>query len=141
MNTGPDPYDLPEGKEYHMFIACSTEDSEKGRWLMKQLESRYPFPCVYHERDFQPGVTIVENMRSFFDKSVIILVLISNAFTGGLHPTLDQAFLVPNEKEKKCIIPVFIEDVILPHVLSQMTYIDWRLNVQTDVVANIRKEY
>ncbi|CAG2209733.1 unnamed protein product [Mytilus edulis] len=76
MAAGTHPYDLPAGKEYHIFIACSGEDSEKGRCLMEQLESRYPFRCVYHERDFLAGA-IVDNMRDFMDKSVKCLLLIS----------------------------------------------------------------
>ncbi|CAG2204383.1 unnamed protein product [Mytilus edulis] len=112
-NTGNNPYVLPEGKEYHIFIACSGEDSEKGRWLMEQLESRYPFRCVYHERDFQPGVMIVENMRDCIDKSIKFLLLISNGFNRSYHCRLEETFAisVSNETGHNCIIPVLLEDV------------------------------
>lgn len=61
--SGSNPYHLPAGKEYHIFIACSGLDSRKAKWLLEQLEGRYPFRCVYHERDFHPGAMIVDNMR------------------------------------------------------------------------------
>ncbi|VDI38450.1 Hypothetical predicted protein, partial [Mytilus galloprovincialis] len=135
MAAGTHPYDLPAGKKYHIFIACSGEDSEKGRWLMEQLESRYPFRCVYHERDFLPGAMIVDNMKEFMDKSVKSLLLISKGFMDSYHCTLERTFAISisNETGKNCIIPVLLEDVPLPPVLRHMTYIDWRPHTQGDV--------
>ncbi|CAG2241002.1 unnamed protein product [Mytilus edulis] len=130
--TGPTPYDLPEGKEYHIFIACSGEDSDTGKWLLEQLESRYPMRCVYHERDFQPGVMIVDNMRDYIDKSVKSLLLISNGFIQSYHCKLEETFAISlsNETGQNLIIPVLLEDVPLPNVLRHMTYVDARPNAQ-----------
>ncbi|CAG2239108.1 unnamed protein product [Mytilus edulis] len=142
MAAGTHPYDLPAGKEYHIFIACSGEDSEKGRWLMEQLESRYPFRCVYHERDFLAGA-IVDNMRDFMDKSVKCLLLISQVSLNNFHSTLERTFAISisNETGQNYIIPVLLEEVPLPPVLRHMTYIDWRPHIQEDVVARIREAY
>ncbi|VDI80372.1 Hypothetical predicted protein [Mytilus galloprovincialis] len=113
MAAGTHPYDLPAGKEYHIFIACSGEDSEKGRWLMEQLESRYPFRCVYHERDFLAGAMIVDNIREFMDKSVKCLLLISQESLDRFHFTLERTFAISisNETGQNYIIPVLLEEI------------------------------
>lgn len=141
QGTGPNPYELPAGKEYHIFIACCGLDSRKGKWLMEQLESRYPFRCVYHERDFRPGAMIVDNMREYMDKSVKVLLLLSNGFFQSYYCKLEETFAISlsDEAGQNCIIPVLLEDVPLPPVLRHMTYIDARL--PGDVVAQIREAY
>lgn len=139
--SGPNPYHLPAGKEYHIFIACSGLDSGKGKWLLEQLEGRYPLRCVYHERDFHPGAMIVDNMREYIDKSVKVLLLISNGFLQSYHCKLEETFAMSlsNESGKNCIIPVLLEDVELPPVLRHMTYID--ATIDGDIVAQIREAY
>ena len=139
--SGSNPYHLPAGKEYHILIACSGLDSRKAKWLLEQLEGRYPFRCVYHERDFHPGAMIVDNMREYIDKSVKVLLLISNGFLQSYHCKLEETFAMSlsNESGKNCIIPVLLEDVELPPVLRHMTYID--ATTDGDIVAQIREAY
>jgi hypothetical protein len=52
-------------------------------------------------------------MREYIDKSVKVLLLISNGFLQSYHCKLEETFAMSlsNESGKNCIIPVLLEDV------------------------------
>lgn len=55
------PPTLRDGECYHVFISYSSTDYQWTHSLINQLESCSLQVC-YHERDFTPGRTVLENM-------------------------------------------------------------------------------
>lgn len=53
---------LPYGKIYHLFLSFCQEDEERVHSLLHELEDKYALKCLYHIRDFRPGVAVTENI-------------------------------------------------------------------------------
>ena len=61
--------DMAIKKTYDVFISYAHEDHE---WvteeLVPKLEKEHQFKCCFHERDFQIGVTVMQNIVNCVDK-------------------------------------------------------------------------
>lgn len=68
---------LPPGKKYHLFISCSSQDMEEVNKICRDLENRFFFICMQHDRDFVIGKRLDENIQSEMAKSVKVLILMS----------------------------------------------------------------
>lgn len=73
-------YQLPLGKEYHLYIAYSEEDIEEAIELCYDLESRFQLKCMISDRDFLVGYPRVQQIQDMMKKSATILFLLSPAF-------------------------------------------------------------
>ncbi|XP_053378144.1 uncharacterized protein LOC128547993 isoform X2 [Mercenaria mercenaria] len=115
---------LPHDKDYHMFICYTQDNAEDVRIIVKNLE-REGIKCCYHERDFLPGQQVIRNIHDSINRSMSILVVLSEKFVQSgygkheieqaLHASIDQEYT---------IIPIKIEQCDVPKLLKHFTYID-----------------
>uniref|UniRef100_A0A8C4IFV0 TIR domain-containing protein n=1 Tax=Dicentrarchus labrax TaxID=13489 RepID=A0A8C4IFV0_DICLA len=73
------PPTLRAGECYHVFISYSSTDYQWTHSLINQLESCGLQVC-YHERDFTPGRTVLENMSDCILESQKVLLVLSPEF-------------------------------------------------------------
>lgn len=120
---------------YDIFISYSDHDRE---WvlnsLLPNLESKSKVNACLHERDFQVGISILENIISSIDRSRCILLVISQSFLRSqwcqfeLH--LAQHRLLETRREE--LILLFLEEIprmkrpkTLQYLMRTKTYIMW----------------
>jgi len=120
---------------YDIFISYSDHDRE---WvlnsLLPNLESKSKVNACLHERDFQVGISILENIISSIDRSRCILLVISQSFLRSqwcqfeLH--LAQHRLLETRREE--LILLFLEEIprmkrpkTLQYLMRTKTYITW----------------
>ncbi len=71
-----------ENKEFDVFISHASEDEEWTLQLIEDLESR-GFKVCFHKRDFEPGVTIIDNIMMAVDKSKRTICILSPSFAAS----------------------------------------------------------
>ena len=120
---------------YDIFISYSDHNRE---WvlnsLLPNLESKPKVNVCLHERDFQVGISILENIISSIDRSRCILLVISQSFLRSqwcqfeLH--LAQHRLLETRREE--LILLFLEEIprikrpkTLQYLMRTKTYILW----------------
>lgn len=120
---------------YDIFISYSDHNRE---WvlnsLLPNLESKSKVKVCLHERDFQVGISILENIISSIDRSRCILLVISQSFLRSqwcqfeLH--LAQHRLLETRREE--LILLFLEEIprmktpkTLQYLMRTKTYILW----------------
>lgn len=137
---------LPPGKKYHIFISCSSQDMEEVNKICKDLEDRFFFICMQHDRDFVIGKRLDENIQSEMAKSVKVLILMSPAYITSpwCMSEADEAVrLSYSEREKLKIIPVMLrppdDGLELPAFLKKYRYIDSQKD--EDIPAKIFEAY
>ena len=68
-------------KQYDVFVSYSHEDEE---WvkseLLLEMEVKRDLKCCIHERDFEVGVTVLQNIVNCVDKSRVFIVILSPAY-------------------------------------------------------------
>lgn len=137
---------LPSGKKYHIFISCSSQDMEEVNKICKDLEKRFFFICMQHDRDFVIGKRLDDNIQSEMAKSVKVLILISPTYITSpwCMSEADEAVrLSYSEREKLKIIPVMLrppdDGLELPPFLKKYRYIDSQK--EEDIPAKIFEAY
>ncbi|XP_029138631.2 uncharacterized protein [Labrus bergylta] len=130
MNCSLSPYshDVPtlrEGECYHVFISYSSTDYERTHSLIDQLEECGLQVC-YHERDFIPGRTVLENMSDCIQESQKVLLVLSSEFVRSRWCLLEANMsLFRDCLERKPIVPVLLEPgVSIPLHLCHLTYLE-----------------
>lgn len=120
---------------YDIFMSYSDHNRE---WvlnsLLPNLESKSKVNVCLHERDFQVGISILENIISSIDRSRCILLVISQSFLRSqwcqfeLH--LAQHRLLETRREE--LILLFLEEIprmkrpkTLQYLMKTKTYILW----------------
>jgi Leucine-rich repeat (LRR) protein len=120
---------------YDIFMSYSDHNRE---WvlnsLLPNLESKSKVKVCLHERDFQVGISILENIISSIDRSRCILLVISQPFLRSqwcqfeLH--LAQHRLLETRREE--LILLFLEEIprmkrpkTLQYLMKTKTYIQW----------------
>jgi Leucine-rich repeat (LRR) protein len=120
---------------YDIFISYSDNDRD---WvlnsLLPNLESKSKVNVCLHERDFQVGIGILENIISSIDRSRCILLVISQSFLCSqwcqfeLH--LAQHRLLETRREE--LLLLFLEEIprmkrpkTLQYIMRTKTYILW----------------
>uniref|UniRef100_A0A3Q1FFE1 TIR domain-containing protein n=1 Tax=Acanthochromis polyacanthus TaxID=80966 RepID=A0A3Q1FFE1_9TELE len=94
---------------YHVFISYSSTDYQWTHSLINQLESRNLQVC-YHERDFTPGRTVLENMSECIQESQKVLLVLSPEFVRSRWCLLEANMsLFRDCLERKPIIPVLLD--------------------------------
>ncbi|XP_041652265.1 uncharacterized protein LOC121515518 [Cheilinus undulatus] len=124
----PFSYVLPslrDGESYHVFISYSSTDYQWTHSLIEQLESCGLQVC-YHERDFTPGRSVLENMSDCIQESQKVLLVLSPEFVRSRWCLLEANMsLFRDCLERKPIVPVLLEPgVSIPLHLCHLTYLE-----------------
>ncbi|XP_043914868.1 uncharacterized protein LOC122791261 [Protopterus annectens] len=112
-------------EKYHIFISYSCHDSFWAASFIEQLESvNSSLSICYHERDFIPGKTILENMTECIQTSQKIVLVLSKDFVESRWCLLEANLsLFRDCIERKPVIPVMLEPCQIPLHLSHLTYL------------------
>uniref|UniRef100_A0A4W5N0M3 TIR domain-containing protein n=1 Tax=Hucho hucho TaxID=62062 RepID=A0A4W5N0M3_9TELE len=118
---------LREGESYHVFISYSSTDLRWAHSLVNSLESNGLKVC-YHERDFVPGRTVLENMSDCIQESQKVLLVLSPDFVRSRWCLLEANMsLFRYCLEQKPVVPVLLEPgVPVPLHLCHLTYLEAR---------------
>ncbi len=73
---------IGENKEFDVFVSHASEDEAWTLELMEQLERR-GFKVLFHKRDFEVGVTKIENIMMAVDKSKRTICVLSPSFAAS----------------------------------------------------------
>ncbi|XP_055011785.1 uncharacterized protein LOC129409499 [Boleophthalmus pectinirostris] len=119
------PPTLREEEYYHVFLSYSSTDYRWTHALVDRLEAAGLQVC-YHERDFIPGRTILENMSECIQQSQKVLLVLSAEFVCSRWCLLEANMsLFRDCLERKPIIPVLLEpEVCVPLHLCHLTYLE-----------------
>lgn len=133
-------YQLPLGKEYHLYIAHSEEDIEEAIKLCKDLERRFQLKCMISDRDFLVGSSRVKQMQDLMKKSVTILLLLSPAFFTDSYCVFEMELAVKISRDRNFsegIIYVLSKDVDeLPPLLKPYICIEAQKTFDTAAKIN-----
>lgn len=135
---------LPPGKEYHLFMSYSSEDSDDANTLRQHLEERFHLKCLYYERDFQIGMNIDESITEGLRKSVKALLLLSPFYIQShwcVTEAREACKLSFDDMENHNVIPVLLRHLPkeLPPFLNSYVYIDAQREM--DVAGKINKAF
>ncbi|XP_063756215.1 uncharacterized protein LOC134875524 isoform X1 [Eleginops maclovinus] len=121
----PVPPTLREGDCYHVFISYSSTDYQWTHSIIDQLESCGLQVC-YHDRDFIPGRTVLENMSDCIQESQKVLLVLSPEFVRSRWCLLEANMsLFRDCLDRKPIVPVLLEPgVSVPLHLCHLTYLE-----------------
>ncbi|XP_037110993.1 uncharacterized protein LOC119124808 [Syngnathus acus] len=116
---------LRKGESFHVFISYSSTDYQWTHGLIEQLEAQSLHVC-YHERDFTPGRTVLENMSECIQESQKVLLVLSSEFVRSRWCLLEANMsLFRDCLERKPIVPVLLEpDICVPLHLCHLTYLE-----------------
>ncbi|XP_078341420.1 uncharacterized protein LOC144627679 [Crassostrea virginica] len=122
----PPPINLPYGKDYHLFMSFCKEDEERAFLLFKELEEKYNLKCLYHIRDFTPGVTVTDNILNGIEKSMKIVYLVSQKFKENFMCKTEMLYgiMASHKLCENSMIPVLLENIEMPRELQTINYVD-----------------
>ena len=161
--------DLSKDYVYDAFVAYDKNDRN---WVVKELipnletsgeqqgdenpdAIREPMRLCIHERDFQLGNWIEENIVTAIEQSRQIILVVSNHFLESkwCRFELEVARMQSLERGRNLIVPILLEDVSLENmpaslqfIVRKHTYIEWKGNEElrgefwrrlTDVLSNM----
>ncbi|XP_053396087.1 toll-like receptor 2 type-2 isoform X3 [Mercenaria mercenaria] len=119
---------------YDAFVAYEAEDSAwVRRRLLPVLEGQMDLKLCIHERDFQPGAFINDNIVTNIDKSETILLVLTNGFARSewcmFELKVAHSKLIKDETELLVILLEKIDGRNMNHSLKLLfdttTYIEW----------------
>lgn len=119
------PPALRDSECYHVFISYSSTDHQWTHSLIDQLEACGLQVC-YHDRDFTPGRTVLENMSDCIHHSQKVLLVLSPEFVRSRWCLLEANMsLFRDCLERKPIVPVLLHPgVSVPLHLCHLTYLE-----------------
>uniref|UniRef100_A0A3B4WE87 TIR domain-containing protein n=1 Tax=Seriola lalandi dorsalis TaxID=1841481 RepID=A0A3B4WE87_SERLL len=119
------PPKLRDGECYHVFVSYSSTDHQWTHSIINQLES-YGLQVCYHDRDFTPGRTVLENMSECIQESQKVLLVLSPEFVRSRWCLLEANMsLFRDCLERKPIVPVLMQPgVSVPPHLCHLTYLE-----------------
>ncbi|XP_048097780.1 uncharacterized protein LOC125293732 isoform X1 [Alosa alosa] len=127
LDNPPSPPELRDKDSFHVFISYSSCDSQWTQSLITWLESsQCGLLTCYHERDFVPGCSILDNMTNCIQKSQKVLLVLSQDFVRSRWCLLEANLsLFRDCLECKPLVPVLLEpDITIPIYLCHITYLD-----------------
>ena len=86
FNIHPFNVDECDGEDmaFDAFVCCAGSDDQVARMIVDFLEQgehgRMGYKVCYHERDFLPGIMILDNIQSAIEHSKRVICLMSNEF-------------------------------------------------------------
>ncbi|XP_053548135.1 uncharacterized protein LOC128639905 isoform X1 [Bombina bombina] len=131
MANSPIPLEPPipallKDDKYHLFISYSSGDSIWVYGLIRKLEDTFPILKIcYHERDFLPGKTIIDNMVESIQSSQKILMVLSPDFVRSRWCLFEANLSFFRDcMGHKAIIPIMLRPCPMPLHLSHLTYLE-----------------
>ncbi|XP_060561167.1 toll-like receptor 13 [Ruditapes philippinarum] len=129
-------YQVIEGNDfvYDAFVGYESEDSVwVRRRLLPVLEEEIGLKLCIHERDFQPGVFINDNIVTNMDKSRKVILVLTNAFARSgwcmFELKIAHSKQIEDETELVVILLEKIDGRNMNHSLKCLfdstTYIEW----------------
>lgn len=128
---------LRGGESCHVFISYSSADSSWAHSFIDRLESSRPgLRTCFHQRDFVPGRTVLENMSDCIHGSQKVLLVLSKDFLQSRWCLLEANLsLFRDCIERKPVVPVLLEPCAVPMHLSHLTYLEaWDPNFFSKVL-------
>ena len=164
---------LVDQSQSYLYDAFVAYDKDDRGWVREELISHLESPmldgrddlpfsrkkmhlCV-HERDFEPGKWIEENIVTAIEQSRSVLVVISKNFLNSnwCRFELEMARMQSMERGSNIVIPILMEDVSfeempgsLRMIVRKHTYIEWKEETGdheefwerlADVLSNVEK--
>lgn len=120
---------LPEGKQCHVFFIYRTVYPDKD-WVKQVAESleadEMGFKCAFHERDFIPGLSILDNIVYFLKCSLKIVIVLTPEFLNSAWTKYETelAQILSIKQDDLRIIPVMLQSCDVPDTLKTLTYLD-----------------
>lgn len=136
--------ELPNGKNYHLYISYCDADRRHAYAICSELESRFLLNCMLFNRDFSPGVDTGSEIENKMARSANVLLLLSPDFLRNKWCDVEinvavQMSYDPNFNLK--IIPVILRDIDagcdLPPLLQHYVCID--VQKENDCCAKINE--
>ncbi|XP_071986247.1 uncharacterized protein [Engystomops pustulosus] len=123
MNSVPS---LEKGHKYHIFISYSSGDSIWVSGLVNKLENTLPnLKICYHERDFIPGKTIIDNMVECIQSSQKTVMVLSPDFVRSGWCLFEAKLSIFQDcMLHKAIVPIMLRPCPIPLQLSHLTYLE-----------------
>ena len=128
--------DCPENSKefkFDVFVSYSNTDA---KWVMEallpKLEDSKPFnlKCCIHERDFEVGMAVTENIAECIDRSRVFLIVLSKGYVESKW-CLFEAHVAQSRPKAKTIIIVKEKvdsknlNSTVRLMLSSWTYLEW----------------
>ncbi|XP_062606738.1 toll-like receptor 2 [Saccostrea cucullata] len=130
-------YEILGGDEfaYDVFVAYNSDDRI---WVISEivpkLEKEEKFKLCLHDRDFQVGKLIVDNITDTMHRSRKILIVLSNSFAQSHWCRFETmlAQLRTINKEKEMVIVIILENILTKNMTNSLhvllkttTFIEW----------------
>ncbi|XP_066302276.1 uncharacterized protein [Branchiostoma lanceolatum] len=118
---------LGQHEKYHVFFCYSKTDAPWVKNMVQKLESdELGFKCCFHERDFIPGMAIIENIVRSIQKSQKTVFVLSREFVASRWCNFERQMVMGANlrEENKKVIPVMLRECDLPDFLHHMTYLE-----------------
>ncbi|XP_040176692.1 uncharacterized protein LOC120909103 [Rana temporaria] len=117
---------LRKGDKYHVFISYSTGDSIWVSGLIHKLEDSFPdLKICFHERDFVPGKTIIDNMIECIQSSQKTVMVLSPVFVRSRWCLFEANLSMFQDcMLQKAIVPIMLKPCAIPLYLSHLTYLE-----------------
>ena len=118
---------LPANKKYHAFFAFSREDRDWVVGLIDELESPpYGFKCCYHDRDFIPGVPVLQNIDNSVQESLKTVVVLSPEYIKSAWCSYETQVVMDYDIETRqgILIPIMLRQCQIPEYIGRLSYID-----------------
>ncbi|XP_073451307.1 uncharacterized protein [Aquarana catesbeiana] len=117
---------LRKGDKYHVFISYSTGDSIWVSGLIHKLEDAFPdLKICFHERDFVPGKTIIDNMVECIQSSQKTVMVLSPDFVRSRWCLFEANLSMFQDcMLQKAIVPIMLKPCQIPLHLSHLTYLE-----------------
>lgn len=134
------PINLPYGKIYHLFLSFCDDDEERVFSLLSELEDNYQLKCLYHKRDFQPGISVVENIMDGIEKSMNIVYFVSQEFKESpmCKKEVQYGIMATHKQCENSLIPVLLESTEMPRELQTLSYVDGT-SKETNIASKVYK--
>ncbi|XP_063423306.1 uncharacterized protein LOC134707475 [Mytilus trossulus] len=137
---------LSKSFKYDFFVSHSHID---GNWVdnifLRHLESKFDesdvaFRGCIADRDFTPGISVLDNILAAIGESNKVILVISESFVSSnwCQYEADQAVIRSlNSKNVNCVIPVLLEDCDIPDKIAHLNYVN--LSEDTDFRQEFRR--
>ncbi|CAH1238055.1 TLR2 [Branchiostoma lanceolatum] len=118
---------LGQHEKYHVFFCYSIADAPWVKDMVQKLESdELGFSCCFHERDFTPGIPIIENIVRSVKASRKTVFVLSREFVASRWCTYEMQMVMRRHlsEGEKIVIPVMLRECDLPEFIQHMTYLE-----------------
>ena len=118
---------LDDDKEFDVFIAYADDESHWVNTYLVPILSHEGVTVCTHEKDFIPGVFIIDNIFHFFEKSRRILFIISRTFLDSKWGQREMEIARYHAIGKKCSKEIFVvmKKDIKPHEMPDVLKNVW----------------